>query len=122
MNMKDNERKASFCVDADSGADFAETAAEATINHGKKSIPQKAAPTVRRAVIPVDTILVEETFGRALDDDCIGMLAAIVERYGPQGLITVTPDFRLLAGHRWLIAVKKLGWAMVEVVIMAATL
>jgi hypothetical protein len=80
-----------------------------------------AAPKFQRAVVPLDSIAVGETFGRELDDAHVGMLAGIVERYGMRDPITVTPDLRLLAGHRWLTAVKKLGWPTVEVVIVEAS-
>jgi hypothetical protein len=75
-------------------------------------------PQVRRAIVPVDSIIVGETFGRELEDAYVCILAAVVERYQLRDPITVTPNRRLLAGHRWLAAVKKLGWTAVEVIIL----
>jgi hypothetical protein len=81
-----------------------------------------AAPKFRRAVVPVDSIIVEETFGREFDDPYVATLAAIVERYGLRDAITVSPDLKLRAGDRLLAAVKRLGWERVEVVIVEGTL
>jgi hypothetical protein len=76
---------------------------------------------LRRAVVEVDSIVVEETFGRELDDGYVDMLARLVDRYPVPLSISVTPDLRLLAGQRWLAAAKKLGWPTVEVVIVEAS-
>jgi hypothetical protein len=124
--MKDNSMGL-LCIHADSGtnADLAEAVVETMTStadqgadHGKKSIPPKVAQTVRRAVVPVDSVVVEETFGREFDDLYVHMLAGFVERYGLRDSITVTPGLKLLAGDRWLTAVKRLGWEWVEVVIV----
>jgi hypothetical protein len=76
-----------------------------------------AAPKFRRAIVPVDSIIDEDTFGREVNDPHVATLAVIVERYGLRQPITVTPSLKLLAGQRWLAAVKRLGWQNVEVVI-----
>ncbi len=76
---------------------------------------------VRRALVPVDSIIVEETYGREFDDEYIATLAAFLERNWLWVRITVSPDLTLLSGHRWLAAVQRLGHRMVEVVIVEVT-
>ena len=71
---------------------------------------------VRRAQVAVSSIIVDERFGRVHDDSLIE--AEIIQRYGLLYPITVDKDLRLLAGDQWLAAVKKLGWAMVEVLVV----
>jgi hypothetical protein len=72
----------------------------------------------RRAVVPVASIVVEDTFGRELDDAYVATLAAIVDRYEElRHPIVLTSDMRLLSGHRWLAAVNRLGRQQVEVLI-----
>lgn len=84
-------------------------------------IPPTPTPQFHRAIVPVDSITVEETFGRELDDAYVTTLATIVERYGLRDSITATPDLRLLSGQRWLAAVQRLGRPEVEVVIVEVT-
>ena len=77
--------------------------------------------TTKRAEVLVNSIIDDNTFGRDLDDACVETFATIAECYGPRAPITVTKDFRVLAGGRWLAAVKKLGWSTVEVEIVDET-
>ena len=71
---------------------------------------------VRRAQVAVSSIIVDERFGRVHDDSLIE--AEIIQRYGLFYPIAVDRNLRLLAGDRWLAAVKKLGWPMVEITIV----
>jgi hypothetical protein len=73
----------------------------------------------RRAVVPVGSIVVGETYGRTFDDGFLDLLAAVVEHdRGLRHPITVTKELDVLAGHRWFAAVQRLGWNEVEVVII----
>jgi predicted P-loop ATPase len=76
-----------------------------------------AAPKFRRAVVPVDSITVEETFGRELDDEHVQILAEIIEHFGNRYPPVVSEDMRLLTGHPQLAAMQRLGHRMVEVTI-----
>jgi hypothetical protein len=76
-----------------------------------------AAPKFRRAIVPVDSIIVRETFGRELDDEHIQMLAEIIEHFGNRYPPIVSEDMILLAGHEQFLAVQRLGHGMVEVII-----
>ncbi len=106
---------------ADASVETAASTVEQASDHVKTSFPHGAGPSLRRAIVPVASIRVEDSFGRELDDAYIGKLAAIVTRYGLRHPITVTPDLTLLAGHPWLAAVQRLGHRMVEVVIVEVT-
>jgi hypothetical protein len=73
----------------------------------------------RRAVVPVDSMVVGETYGRIFDDDFVDLLAAVLEHdQGLRHTITVTKELEVLAGHQWFAAVQRLGWNEVEVVII----
>jgi hypothetical protein len=73
----------------------------------------------RRAVVPVSSIAVGETYGRLFDDDFVDLLAAVLEHdRGLRHPITVTKELEVLAGHQWFAAVQRLGWKEVEVVII----
>ena len=61
----------------------------------------------------VERITVEDRFRRDLGD--IGPLADSVASLGLLHPIVVTSDLRLIAGHRRLEAVRKLGWREVDV-------
>jgi hypothetical protein len=74
-------------------------------------------PQFRRATVPVDSIIVEETFGRELDDEHVQTLAEIIEHFGNRYPPIVGEDMVLLAGHEQLLAVQRLGHRMVEVII-----
>jgi ParB-like chromosome segregation protein Spo0J len=63
--------------------------------------------------------MVDPEFGWERDDSDIDV--EIVKRYGLLYPITVSKELTLLAGGQWLSAVKKLGWPLVEVLIMEAT-
>ena len=76
-----------------------------------------AAPKFRRALVPVDSIIVKETFGREIDDQHIEMLAEIIGHFGNRYPPIVSEDMVLLAGHEQFLAVQHLGHAMVEVII-----
>jgi hypothetical protein len=76
-----------------------------------------AAPKFRRAIVPVDTIIVEEMFGREFDDEHIQILAEIIEHFGNRYPPIVGEDMVLLAGHEQFLAVQRLGHASVEVII-----
>ena len=74
-----------------------------------------------RQVVPVTSIFVREGFDRDLSPHYIDLLAEIVSRYGLRDAITVTTDGGLVAGARWLAAVRKLGWETVEVAVVVDT-
>jgi ParB-like chromosome segregation protein Spo0J len=74
--------------------------------------------TAKRVEVPVDSIVVDDQFGRYHDDSHTEMRAEIVAGYGMLYPITVDKDLRLLAGDQWLMAVKKLGLKTVEVLIV----
>jgi hypothetical protein len=74
--------------------------------------------TRKRAEVPVDSIIVDDEYGRVRDDANID--AELVERFGLIYPITCDENLRLLAGDQWLAAVKKLGWPTVEVLIVEA--
>ena len=76
-----------------------------------------AAPKFRRAIVPVHSINVGETFGRELDDEHVQTLAEIIEHFGNRYPPIVGEDMVLLAGHEQLLAVQRLGHRMVEVII-----
>lgn len=76
-----------------------------------------AAPKFRRATVPVDSIIVEETFGREPDDKHIQILAEIIEHFGNRYPPIVSEDMILLAGHEQFVAVQRLGHSVVEVII-----
>jgi hypothetical protein len=76
-----------------------------------------AAPRFRRAIVPVDSIIVEETLGRELDDEHVQTLAEIIEHFGNRYPPTVSEDMRLLTGQPQLAAVQRLGRRTVEVII-----
>jgi hypothetical protein len=78
---------------------------------------QMVPPFVRRAV-PVTSIVVCEGFDQDFIPSYIDMLAQIVRNYGLRDAITITANGRLVAGARWLAAVRKLGWETVEVAIV----
>jgi ParB family transcriptional regulator, chromosome partitioning protein len=79
--------------------------------------PSEVSPFARK-LVRVDAITVGEGFERDLRLTNIDMLAAIVQRYGLRDPITITNEHELVAGARWLAAVKKLGWEIVEVAIV----
>ena len=71
---------------------------------------------ITRVLALVSSIIVDEEFGRVQGDSQIE--AEIIAHYGLVYPITVDKDLRLLAGDQWLAAVKKLGWARVEVLVV----
>jgi ParB family chromosome partitioning protein len=75
------------------------------------------SPFARRAV-PVTSIVVGEGFDRDLSASYVNMLAEIVSKFGLRDAITITADGRLVAGARWLAAVRQLGWETVEVAVV----
>jgi ParB family chromosome partitioning protein len=78
------------------------------------------SPFARR-VVRVASIIVGDGFDSDISTSNIDMLAAIVRRYGLRDAITITSDHRLVAGARWLAAVRKLGWETVEVAVVEGT-
>jgi hypothetical protein len=81
---------------------------------------ERPARLFSRAFVRVDSLGLGETFGRRLEDACVGRLAAILQRYPQWSRITVTRDLRVLAGHLWVAAAQRLGLAEVEVTIIEA--
>jgi hypothetical protein len=82
---------------------------------------QHAPPHVlpfARQVVRVASIIVGEGFESDTGTSNIEMLSAIVRRYGLRDTITITADGRVVAGARWLAAVRQLGWEFVEVAIV----
>jgi ParB-like chromosome segregation protein Spo0J len=80
--------------------------------HGRSQTP------FERRSVPVASILVREGFDQDFNIPYVEMLAEIVQKYGLRDAITITLDGRLVAGARWLAAVKKLNWDTVEVAIV----
>jgi hypothetical protein len=76
------------------------------------------SPFERRSV-PVTSILVPEGFDQDFITSYIDMLTEIIRQYGLRDPITITADGRLVAGARWLAAVRKLEWDTVEVAIVS---
>jgi ParB family chromosome partitioning protein len=71
-----------------------------------------------RQVVPVKSIIADSGFDQDFSDSYIDMLSSIVCRYGLRDAITITADGRLVAGARWLAAVRQLGWETVEVAVV----
>jgi ParB-like chromosome segregation protein Spo0J len=76
-------------------------------------------PTAKRAEVSVDSIVVDDAFWNVRDDADID--AEILKRFGLLYPIIVDRNLTLLAGDPWLMAVKKLGWPTVEVLIVETT-
>jgi ParB-like chromosome segregation protein Spo0J len=74
--------------------------------------------TAMRSQVRVDSIVVDDQFGRYHDASHTEMYAEIIAEFGLQYPITVDKELKLLAGDRWLAAVKKLEWESVEVLIV----
>ena len=79
-----------------------------------------AVPFIRQ-VVPVRSIIAARSFDRDFSDSYVDMLSSIVCRYGLRDAITITADGRLVAGARWLAAVRKLGWETVEVAVVGGS-
>ena len=62
--------------------------------------------------IPVDSIEIPERVRKDLGD--LTPLMESLQKIGQLNPITVTPDFKLVAGHRRLTAVRQLGWKTIE--------
>ena len=93
------------------------TSASTNPNEPRDAADLGANPKFRRAIVPVDSIVIEETFGRELDDEHVQALAEIIEHYGNRYPPIVSEGMELLAGHPQLAAVQRLGHRMMEVVI-----
>ena len=68
--------------------------------------------------IPVDSIEIPERVRKDLGD--LTPLMESLQKIGQLNPITVTPDFKLVAGHRRLTAVRQLGWKTIEAQIVEA--
>jgi hypothetical protein len=79
---------------------------------------ERWTPPFARRVVRVASIELDADFDRDLSTTYIEMIAVIVGKYGLRDAITFTADGRLVAGARWLAAVRKLGWEFVEVTVV----
>ncbi|MBN1698139.1 MAG: ParB N-terminal domain-containing protein [Spirochaetales bacterium] len=65
--------------------------------------------------LPVDAIKIKKRIRKDLGD--LSPLVASIKKYGQLSPIIVDPDYILIAGHRRLEAVKRLGLRTIEVIV-----
>lgn len=83
----------------------------------REAAPAATMPFTRR-IVPIDWIQTGDAYDTDVSDSEIERLSFVVMRFGLKDPISVLADGSLVAGARWLAAVKKLGWKTVEVVIV----
>jgi ParB family chromosome partitioning protein len=66
--------------------------------------------------LPVEEIKIKKRIRKDLGD--LSPLIASLKKYGQLSPILIDPDYELIAGHRRLEAIKRLGWRTIEVIIL----
>jgi ParB family chromosome partitioning protein len=66
--------------------------------------------------LPVDEIKIKKRIRKELGD--LSPLIASIKKYGQLSPILIDADYELIAGHRRLEAIKRLGWRTIEVIIL----
>lgn len=68
-------------------------------------------------VLPIDAVIPYWRNPRTVDNRAVAKLMASIERYGYQNPIIVDADHVIIAGHTRYLAVRRLGWDQVPVLV-----
>ena len=77
-----------------------------------------AANSFSRRSVPVSAINIDPLLIQEMDQKQLGELAAVIAAFGLRDPITLTADFKLLAGAKLFAVAQRLGWTTIDAVVV----